>query len=301
VSAIGIDVGGTKTAIGLVDSDGTLRSLERLSFRDAGSSDPLLAAIAERCARLADLEPPVAIGLALPELVDHEGEPRSHVSVDWTRARILRSLEQVAPVAIDADVRAAALAEARVGAGRGRASIGYVSVGTGISAALVLDGMPYAGAHGAAELLGSATLPADCPHCGDPIVVAALEAVASGPALVDRYQRETRVALDSGEELLALAASGDAVAAALVRRGAQLLGGYVALLVNIVDPEMVVIGGGLGSAGGDYFGTVVASARKHIWAEHVVDVPIVSAELGGLAGVVGAGLLALDRFPGTPG
>ena len=60
--------------------------------------------------------------------------------MDWTRARILEALEPVAPVAIDADVRAAALAEARVGAGRGRASIGYVSVGTGISAAFVLDG-----------------------------------------------------------------------------------------------------------------------------------------------------------------
>ena len=84
-----------------------------------------------------------------------------------------------------------------------------------------------------------------------------------------------------------------------MQRGAEMLGGYVALFVNIVDPEIVVIGGGLGSAGGAYWPAVIASAREHVWAEHVVQVPIVRAELGGREAVVGAGLLALDAANGV--
>lgn len=297
-AAIGVDVGGTKTAIAFVDSGGALRSLERIENRIEGSSHALLASIAARCRRLAALERPVAIGVALPEVLDRERELRSHVSVGWTRQEILDALEPIAPVALEADVRAAALAEARVGAGRGRTSVGYVSVGTGISAALVLDGIPYAGAHGAAQLLGSAELPVECRHCGRSFRAAALEDVASGPALVARYIEQTRREIATGEALLASAEAGDEIASGIVQRGAEMLGGYVALFVNLVDPEVVVVGGGLGSAGGAYWPAVVASARDHIWAEHVVDVPILAAELAGLAGVVGAGLLALDATVG---
>jgi glucokinase len=293
-AAIGIDVGGTKTALGLVGPDGTVGSLERIENRDAGSSSELLTLVADRCRALAAVARPVAIGVALPEVLDPAGELWSHVSIDWTREQILEALGPIAPVSLEADVRAAALAEARVGAGRGRTSVGFVSVGTGISAALVLDGTPYAGAHGTAQLLGSAELPVDCPHCGRSFRAAALEDVASGPALVAEYLDATGRRIGSGEELLALAANGDAEAARVVRRGAELLGGYVALLVNLVDPEIVVVGGGLGSAGGTYWAAVVASVREHIWAVHVREVPIVQAELGSSAGVVGAGLLALD-------
>jgi glucokinase len=292
-SAIGIDVGGTKTALALVSPDGQLRSLERVRNRDAGGPGPLLDLVADRCRALAP-QRPVAIGVALPEVLDRQGELQSHVSVPWSRDAILDALSSIGQVSLEADVRAAALAEARLGAGRGHASVGYVSVGTGISAVLVLDGTPYAGAHGAAQLLGSAELPIDCPHCGRSFRAAALEDAASGPALVARYNAESGAALASGEELLERGSSGDEVAERVVRRGAELLGGYLALFINLVDPQVVVVGGGLGAGVGDHWSTVVASARGHIWAVHVRDVPIVQAELGEHAGVVGAGLLALD-------
>ena len=296
--AIGIDVGGTKTAIALVEADGTLRSLERIESRDTGGSERLLGEVAARCRRLAELDTPVGIGVALPEVLDREHELRSHVSIDWTREAVVAALEPVAPVALEADVRAAALAETRVGAGRAFAAVGYVSVGTGISSALVIDGRPYAGAHAAAQLLGSAELPIDCPHCGRSFRSRALEDVASGPALLARYRAEAGGAIGTGEELLALVEAGDGVAARIVQRGAEVLGGYVALLVDLLDPDAVVIGGGLGaglaSATSGIWSVVVDSAREHIWAEHVVDVPILPGELGGLAGVAGAGLLALD-------
>jgi glucokinase len=299
VTAIGIDVGGTKTALALVEADGSIRRFDRIENRDAGNSDGLLDSIEQRCRELTADTTPSAVGIALPEVLDRDLELRSHVSVDWTRRQIVDALGTIAPVSIEADVRAAALAEARVGAGRGRSSVGYVSVGTGISASLVLGGIPYAGAHGAAQLLGSAELPVDCPHCGRSFRSASLEHAASGPALVARYNEASGGTIASGEELLELAGSGDATAGSIVQRGAEMLGGYVALFVNLVDPEIVVIGGGLGTAGGAYWPTVIASARDHIWAEHVVQVPIVPAELGGREGVVGAGLLALDAAGGV--
>jgi glucokinase len=292
-SAIGVDVGGTKTALALVSPDGELHALERIRNRDAGGAEPLLTAIADRCRAIAH-DPPVAIGVALPEVLDPTGQLQSHASLPWTREEILEALSPIGAVRLEADVRAAALAEARLGAGRGLRSVGYVSVGTGISAALVLDGTPYEGAHGAAQLLGSAELPVDCPHCGRPFRAPALEDVAGGPALVARYNAAAGSSLASGEELLERAASGDEVAERIVRRGAEQLGGYLALLINLVDPEVVVVGGGLGSAPGVQWSAVVAAAREHIWAVHVRDVPIVRAELGEHAGVIGAGLLAHD-------
>lgn len=296
--AIGIDVGGTKTALAVVEPDGSIRRSDRIENRDAHGSAGLLATIEQRCREMAAHAHPVAVGVALPEVLDRDLELRSHVSVDWTRQQIVDALEQLAPVSIEADVRAAALAEARVGAGRGMSSVGYVSVGTGISACLVLDGTPYAGAHGAAQLLGSAELPVDCPHCGRSFRAAALEHVASGPALMASYEEASGDDLGSGEALLRLAESGDETASAIVGRGAEMLGGYVGLLVNLVDPEIVVVGGGLGAAGGTYWRTVIASAREHIWAPHVVEVPIVTSALRGREAVVGAGLLALDAAGG---
>ena len=292
-SAIGIDVGGTKTAVALVSPDGELHELQRIRNRDAPGARPLLAAIAER-SRSLRRHGPVTIGVALPEVLDLTGELRSHNSLPWTRDEIIDVLSPIGEVRLEADVRAAALAEARIGAGRDLASVAYVSVGTGISAALVLNGTPHAGAHGAAQLLGSAELPIDCPHCGRSFRAPALEDVAGGPALVERYNAAADATLASGEELLERAGSGDAIAERIVRRGAEQLGGYLALFVNLVDPEIVVVGGGLGSAPGLRWPTVVAAAREHIWAVHVRDVPIVQADLGEHAGVIGAGLLALD-------
>jgi glucokinase len=291
--AIGVDVGGTKTALGLVDPDGTLRDRDRIRNADLDGDDALLRAIADRCTGLARATQVSGIGVALPEVLDPAGELQSHVSLRWTKGQIIDALAHIGPITLEADVRAAALAEARIGAGRGRSSVGYVSVGTGVSAALVLDGIPYAGAHGAAQLLGSAELPIACPHCGRRFRAPALENVAAGPALVERYNREADPAIASGEELLAAARTGDPVAERILRDGAETLGGYLALFVNIVDPEILVVGGGLGAAFGDRLPAIVSAARDHIWATHVHDVPIVPAALGEDAGVIGAGLLVV--------
>jgi glucokinase len=255
--AVGIDVGGTKIAVGAVRGDGTLHRLERLPT--AATTLSGLAAAAARVGEGLDAE---AVGVGICEVLDEHGVVRSHVTIDWTAAELEDAL---GPIVLDADVRAAALAEARFGAGGGFSSFVYLTVGTGISHTLVVDGEPYRGAHGCAQLVGSAVLEFACPHCGRRSRLSA-EEVASGAAL----------------------ARGAAVADA-----AATLGSFVALLVNVLDPEAVVVGGGLGTAGGAYWDALVAGVREHIWAEHVRGLPVLPAGLGADSGVIGAGLQAL--------
>jgi glucokinase len=219
---------------------------------------------------------------------------RSSASIPWSRRQIIDALSSLGPVVIEADVRAAALAESSFGAGREYDSFAFVTVGTGISSCLVLDGVPYAGAHGTAMLRGSAPVTTPCPRCAMRHQVS-LERLASGPALVEQLERGTGAGTTRAEEVFAAAEQGDAGAERLLREMGETLGSFVALLVNIADPQAVVVGGGLGTAGGGFWDEVVRSARAHIYAEHVRSLPIVMAELGVAAGVIGAGLRGLQE------
>jgi glucokinase len=296
-AAIGIDVGGTKTALGIVTADGALTSPRRLANRDAADANALLAAVAAEARALAGLVEPEAtlagIGVGICELVDRDGEIRSSSSIPWTRADVVGALGSLAPVTLEADVRAAALAEAQLGAGRRFSSFVYVTVGTGISHCLVDGGVPYLGAHGIAQLIGSSRVTIPCRSC-DSLATAALEDVAGGPALVRRYNGDGRRRVDTAEEVLRKAEDGDPVAARAVDEAATILGSFVALLVNVLDPSGVVVGGGLGSARGAYRETMADAARAAVWSDLARTVPIVPAELGPDAGVVGAGLTALQ-------
>jgi glucokinase len=296
--ALGIDVGGTKVALGLVDAEGRLSEASRIENRAARGADDLLRRVADEARRLAARAGPAgvaAVGLGLCEVIDLEGQVRSSAFVPWSRRQVLAALSPLGPVVVESDVRAAALAEARCGAGRDYDSFAFVSVGTGISSCLVLGGVPYAGAHGTAMLLGSAPVTTTCPHCAMRHRVS-LEEVASGPALVEQLERRTGAGTARAEEVFAAAEQGDAGAERLILELGETLGSFVALLVNIVDPQAVVIGGGLGTAGGVFWDEVVRSAQAHIYADHVRSLPIAMAQLGPGAAVVGAGLRGLQEF-----
>jgi glucokinase len=224
------------------------------------------------------------IGVGICELVDRSGEIRSAVSIPWTRADLVEAL---GPVTVDADVRTAALAEARLGAGRAFDSFVYVTVGTGVSCCLVRDGSPEPGARGFAQLIGSSRVTVPCD--GGLLTVAA-EDVAAGPALARRYGEGV-----SPEEVVRRCADGDAAAAAVVREAATILGSFVALLVNVLDPDAVVVGGGLGAADAPYWEALESAVREHVWADDARSLPVVRAALGADAGVVGAALRALGR------
>jgi glucokinase len=255
-----------------------------------------VATLAEEMARRASAvqRPFAGVGIGVPELVDPEGHVTSGQTIDWRGLSLPERLTGLGRVCVEADVRAAALAEAHFGAGLRFRVFVYLSVGTGISSTLVQDGRPFAGARGNALVFASGTLRAVCPNCGA-TVETVLEDLASGPALERRYHRVVPAARTGGEGVLAAAAAGDPDAVAIVQAGAGALGNGIAWLVNVLDPEAVVVGGGLGMAGGLYWDRLIDSTRRHIWAENSRTLPIIPAVLGTDAGIIGAAYRVVSR------
>jgi glucokinase len=227
------------------------------------------------------------------ELVNGRGEITSGLTIHWQGLDVQDRLSALAPATVEADVRAAALGEALYGAGRGCRNVVYVSVGTGISYSLVQDGRPYAGARGNALILASSPMTHSCSHCGRRSAQV-LEDFASGRAIGLRYSARVGGGSHRGEDVMRLADQGDLVAIEIVETAGEALGVAVGFLVNILDPAIVVIGGGLGLCGGRYWKCFVESAREHIWAKDSRKVPIVTAALGRDAGVMGAAAAFLE-------
>ena len=198
------------------------------------------------------------------------------------------------PVFFDADVRAAARAEARFGAGRKLRCFLYITVGTGISSCLVVDETPFAGARGLTGTFASGKgLMAG--GGGELLLGTPLEQFASGPALAARYAARCVGFNGAAQEVVALAEADDAIAKLVVATAGQALGAAIAHLVNVLDPEAVVIGGGLGLAPGLYRDSVEETMRQYIWSETHRDIRLVSASLGNDAGIIGAALAGTVR------
>ncbi len=260
--AVGIDVGGTKIAAGLVETaTGRVHERRQLPTNPARGGEAVLGDCAALAEELGAGGLPIGIGLC--ELVGLDGRARSADTVDW------RDLDAAAAigaprVVVESDVRAAARAEARFGAGAGRSPFLYVIVGSGASMCLVVDGEPYPGAHGQAVVLGAPPV----------------EAIASGLAL----QRLS--GLGRAQDVLASEEHDELVASA-----AAALGQTLAVLANALDPALIVLGGGLGGADG--FRARVGlelAARIAYPAEPALEV--VGSLLEADGGIVGAALSA---------
>lgn len=296
--AVGIDVGGTKIAAGLVDPQGRVWA-RRVVPTDAHRGGAAVLATTERLAAELLAHASTAawavagIGVAVCELVDPAGNVTSSHTVDWAGMPVQETLSQLAPVVVESDVRAPALAEARFGAGQDFTSFAYVTVGTGISSCLVIDGVPWAGERGNALVL--ATMPLTVAGADGALVEFTLEEYASGPALARRYAQSTGHADARSEDVLAAAAQGEPEAREIVRNSGMTLGSAVAWLVNVTDPAAVIVGGGLGLAGGLYWESFVQATRAHIYAESTRTLPIVPAALSVDAGLVGAAAAVFQR------
>jgi glucokinase len=301
---IGVDVGGTKIAAGAVDPrDGALtlrRELPTLPDRGpAAVATDIIALVESLAASILDTgRQTSAIGIGVPELVDADGQIRSAHLLDWSEAAFTARLAGIAPTHIEADVRAAALAEAAFGAGRDLDLFAYVSIGTGISSAVVQDGEPLVGARGGALVLSSGSLGVPCPECSN-WTEFVLETYASGPALARRYVDATGQPVSGAEAVLAAANAGESTATQIVDSAADALGSALGWLVNVIDPEAIVVGGGLGLAPGRYQDRLIAATRDHIWNPAARGLPFLPAALGADAGIIGAALSAQRRGEGS--
>jgi glucokinase len=294
---IGVDVGGTKILAGVLDRGGHVdRAVERST--PVASQDELLATL-DDCVEELRNDQVAALGFGLPSTIDQAaGRAVSSVHIPLADLDFRERMSERfgLPVAIDNDGNAAAIAEWRVGAGRGSQNMVMLTLGTGIGGGLILDGKPYRGATGAGAELGHIVLEYGGPPCGHGCDGHGhFEALASGSAAnaeAARLLGEGAV----GHELVARAREGDTTALVAMDEIGRRLGAGIASLINVFEPELVVLGGGFATAGD----LLLGPAREVIAVEALRPgrsiVRIVPAELGTRAGLVGAGMIAFEAL-----
>ena len=290
---IGLDVGGTKILSGLVDREGNV--LEEREVPSPGASeDEVLAALDAAVEALLDARV-VAIGYGIPANIER-GTGRILWATNLPLTDVeLRSRSQDRfglPVGIENDASAAALAEWTLGAGKGTANLLMLTLGTGVGGGIVVDGRLF---RGWAELghlvVQEGGRECTCGGHGH------LEVLASGSA-ADFVARDLYGGDADAHALVALAKAGDAAARDALACIGGTLGAVIGSLVNVFDPELVVVGGGFGAAAGTL---VLDPAREAARREAIYPanekLQIVPAELS-RAGLVGAGLVGFEAVDG---
>jgi glucokinase len=308
--AIGVDIGGTKVAAGVVDEEGRIIATAR---RDTPSHDPVKIeeVIAEVVEELQALNRVEAIGIGAAGFVDAD---RANVvfapNLAWRDEPLKAALESRCglPVVGENDANAAAWAEARFGAGRGRSFLVILTLGTGLGGGLVVAGELYRGRHGIAAEFGHLKVEPNGRRCGCG-GRGCWERYASGTALVHEAQEIASVSPAISIRMLELAGGlPEAITGRIVTQAAQdgdegaieafrtvgtWLGHGMASLANVLDPAMFVLGGGVSAAGDLVREPAVRALEERITARAYREVPTVRlAELGPEAGIVGAADLA---------
>lgn len=310
---IGVDLGGTKLAGGVVDAD--LRVHHR-AFRPAPAMGVLdaLEAIARELIEAADA-PVAAVGMGVPSLMDRTaGVARwtNHLDLAGVAIGDLMAERLGVPVAVDNDANVAMLAEHRAGAARGARHAVMLTLGTGIGGAIVADGRLVRGARGTAGELGHVVVDLDGPPCpGNCPNRGCLEALASGTALAVEGDRvvardrdsalaraEAAGATITGALVTELAHDGDPAAREAVAVVGRRLGAGLASIANALDPEVIVVGGGVIAAGE----LLLGPAREELAARALPPVAeavrVEPARFGAESGVLGAALLAREGSRG---
>ena len=316
-SVLAVDLGGTKIITAVILSTGEIICRKySLTLADEGPRpviDRLSSAVAETMAQAKLKTSDIAgIGIAAAGILDIDrGIVTTSPNLPHWHNVPLRDIfaDRLGVVTyLINDANAAALGEHRFGAGIGFDNIIYLTVSTGIGGGIIIDGEFYSGADGCAGELGHMTIEADGPqcHCGN---FGCLEAMASGWAVakeammrINRGERSSIIELVNGRlenitaETVAIAARrGDQLAADIVAEAAKYLGIGLANLVNIFNPELIVIGGGLSKMGD----MLLKPARK-VLKERAFRLPsrtvhIVRARLGSNAGIIGAAAYVFDQ------
>ena len=295
---LGIDVGGTNIRAGLfIPRDGSLHCVRATRTEAASGARHSLMRVADLAARVVELGRAQAliahgVGIGVPELVGTNRRIESQCSLHWSAQQLRESLAAHGAVTIASDVVAASLAEARLGAGRDHRVFLYVTVGTGISCALVIDGTPFMGAHGHAISFATGPTAAAIDAAGTP-QFAPLEALASGPGILRRAQDRGLTEPDA-IAVCRTALNEAGPAREIVDAAATELAVHVAILANALDPTLVVLGGGLGSSPGRYWSTFRAALPRYTWGPHMPRLRVCRARLGPRAGMIGAAQSALE-------
>lgn len=310
---LGIDIGGTNIKAALVSPEGALVAFRSMSWpgRAAADAVDVVSRLTQNLTSANEDHEVIACGVGSAGLVDTSaGVVRLSPNLpEWRDVELRRMVEEALglPTRIENDANAAAYGEYIAGAARGATNAVVLTLGTGIGGGLILDGKLYRGSGFAGEV-GHTTIERDgdrCP-CGN---AGCLERLASAEAVV----RNVRRLIDEGgesilvttgaataltaEEVGEAAAAGDAVAAEALEETGRALGAGLANLVLILDPDVIVIGGGVAAAGEPLLAPARDEMTRRCYCSGASLPRLLPAELGNTAGVVGAALLARDEFP----
>lgn len=309
--AVGVDVGGTATKVALVDPSGRMLQTRRVATpcanadadaddgrnsRDTGMVAELVDAIATLVKELerSAPQPVAALGVAVPGVVDDDrGVAVWSENLRWRDVplRDLLTERTDLPVSLRHDVRAGGLAEARLGAARGADDAVFLPLGTGIAAALVLHGRVYTGGGFAGEIGHVSTGRMDLCACGGH---GCLETVASAAAIARRYTARTGEPVSGAADVLERLQRGDRDAALVWDDAVGLLAWGVSVLVGVVAPEVVVVGGGLAEAGEHLLAPLRDGVESRLTFQRRPR--IVASQFGDLAGCLGAALQAHEHL-----
>jgi glucokinase len=305
---LGLDIGGTKLAAGVVDEAGAVRSFLVESTRPEEGPDRGLErlfelgrrAVAEAGVQWSELGG-VGIGSGGP-LDSARGVlvAPPHLT-GWRDVPIVARAEESfsLPVALENDATAAAAGEHRYGAGAGTSHMVYLTISTGVGGGVVIDGRLYRGATGNGGELGHVTVDCagrECRGCGRK---GCLEAYVSGTSIAERA-REAGMGDLTASDVAAAARAGDAVACRVWDETTDALGCGLTSIVNLFEPQLVVLGGGVVSGTGEQLlGPVRERVQREAMGSAGQAARIVAAQLGPHVGVVGAAAIARERF-GAP-
>lgn len=308
---VGVDVGGTNVKIALVDKTGSIIYSNTTPTRAEMGYEYTISNIKQAIKDLmketkTDKNSIEGIGFGFPGQIDcAEGIVRVLPNIPgWINVPVAKIMEKEfgIPTKVDNDVRCAALGELAFGAGKGCQNLICITVGTGIGSGLIINGKLVRGADNAAGEIGHIKLQMhDGPicGCGD---AGCLEAFASGPSIVALAQeyilggKSTKYRELANPEITPYivaeaAKQGDKVALKIFERMGEYIGIGLASVVNLLNPEKIVIGGGVADAGEILFTPLIKTLQKRAMPIQAKSVSVVPAQLGNAAGVIGASLL----------
>jgi glucokinase len=310
---LGVDIGGTKVAAGLVNSRGEILQKFRTPMSPTGSAEAGLAAVKAGIEGvLHDDREVAAIGLISPGPLD----PKSGVILNppnlpcWRNFALTKHIADLyhVPTWLDNDANAAGLAEALWGAGKGQNIVFYATLGTGVGSGIIIDGKILHGRTGAAAECGHMSIDYKGPRCGCG-KYGCIEALASGPAIANRAR--ALVSEHTGTKLLELAGGdaakitseivaaahrvGDKTATRVLRDTAEFLAIWLGNMIDVLDPDVLVVGGGVADMMNEWFDEIKKELPKWSINPRAHEVPLLHAKYGSDAGIAGAAALCFSR------
>lgn len=312
---LGVDIGGTKVAFGLVDRDGKILTQGRKPMMAHGTADAAFQAVVDAIDSLSTTEGGEfhSIGICAPGPLDPKtgivlNPPNLPCWRDFPLAEKIRNKYNL-PVKVDNDANAAALAEYRWGAARGYHYVFYATIGTGIGTGIVLNGHIYHGKTGSAGEGGHQSIDYRGPicNCGKH---GCIEILAAGPAIgararskfADGTRHSTMLEFAGGSveavtsEMVGKAyTAGDSLAREVLAETVELLTAWLGNVVDMLDPDVLVMGGGVAAMLKPFFDDIKNRLPSWCVNPHVSEIPLLMAHYGADAGIAGGAALCADK------